>query len=218
MTGKDSVDHHDTAPGVGKRSKVERVIGSYNLKSFGEKLERFWVDQGDDRMSLRELADYFNCQVLETAIEETGEKPIDGEIENLYRLMTADDVTASERTQAETRLSRRGIDVEKVKRDFVSHQAVHTYLTKVRGASLPSDEPSPDAATANRREAILRLRNRLVAVAKRTLDSLRHAGHLSLGEFEVMVGITVYCIDCGASVQIIDLFDQGGCDCRRANK
>lgn len=199
-------------------TKVGRVIRENELADLGDELERRWLGVNRERQSLRELADYFNCQVLEAALEQAGEQPIDGEIENHYRLLTSDDVTASERTQAETRLARHGIDVETVKRDFVSHQAIHTYLTEVRGASLPSDESSPEAAITNRRETILRLRNRLVAVASRSLESLRQAGHLSLGEFDVIVGITVYCSDCEASVGIIDLFDQGGCDCRHHNQ
>lgn len=197
-----------------RQTKVERIIKSYGLDGLGEELEHHWLGEEGDRVSLRELADYFNCQVLEAAIEQAGEQPIEGEIENHYRLLTTDDVTASARTQAETRLTRYGVDVETVKRDFVSHQAIHTYLTEIRGASLSSTESSPETAITNRRETILRLRNRLVAVAERSLDSLRRAGHLSLGEFDIMVGITVYCNDCGTSADITDLFDHGGCDCR----
>lgn len=211
---EDSPEDRPAGEPSARRSKVERVIETYELAGLGEELERRWLGVDRERQSLRKLAEYFNHQVLETALKQADEQPIDGEIENHYRLLMSDDVSASERTQAETRLARYGIDVEAVKRDFVSHQAIHTYLTEVREASLPSDESSPKDAITNRREAILRLRNRLIAVAERSLDSLRQAGHLSLGEFEVMVGITVYCNDCGISADITNLFNQGGCDCR----
>lgn len=194
-------------------SKVGRVIREYDLQGLGEELERRWLGVDGERESLRDLADTFNHAVLEAALERAGEQPIEGEIENHYRLLTGDDVSASARAQAETRLGRLGLDVGTVTRDFVSHQAVHTYLTDVRGASLPSDDASPEATRTNRHEAIRRLRNRLVAVAERSLDSLRRAGHLTLGEFDVIVSLTVYCEDCGTSTTVAELFDNEGCRC-----
>lgn len=194
-------------------SKVGRVISEYDLLGLGEELERRWLGVDGERESLRDLADTFNHAVLEAALERVGEHPIEGETENHYRLLTGDDVSASARAQAETRLGRLGIDVEAVTRDFVSHQAVHTYLTEVRGASLPSDDASPEATRTNRHEAILRLRNRLVAVAERSLDSLRRAGHLTLGEFDVIVTVTVYCEDCDTSTSVAELFHNEGCGC-----
>lgn len=213
----DQSDRYTSITQSGRDIKVDRVIRDYDLFEFGIDLERRWLGIDGDRESLRDLADAFNQRVLKVALREVGEQPVDGEIENHYRLLTADDVTTSERAQIETRLSRQGIDVETVKRDFVSHQAIHTYLTEVRGASLPSDESPPETIISNRREAILRLRNRLVAVAERSLDSLRQAGHLSLGEFDVMVRLTVYCNDCGTSADITDLLNRGECACRDDN-
>lgn len=201
----------DTTPTGGK---VGRVISEYDLQGLGVELERRWLGVDGERESLRDLADTFNHAVLEAALERVGEQPIEGEIENHYRLLTGDDVSASARAQAETRLGRLGIDVGTVTRDFVSHQAVYTYLTDVRGASLPTDDASPETTRTNRQEAILRLRNRLVAVAERSLDSLRRAGHLTLGEFDVIVTITVYCEDCDTSTTVAELFDNEGCSCQ----
>lgn len=194
-------------------TKVGRVIRENELAGLGDKLERRWLGVDGDRYSLRDLADYFNRRVLEAALEGTGEQPIEGEIENHYRLLTGDDVSASARTQAKTRLARLGIDVESLRRDFVSHQAVHTYLTDVRNARLPDDEPSPDAAARSRKETILQLQNRLVAVIERSLESLRDAGHISLGSFDAMVSATVYCNDCGGSYDIAALLRRRACDC-----
>lgn len=194
-------------------TKVGRVIRESELAGLGEELERRWLGVDHDRQSLRDLADYFNHRVLEAALDGAGEQPLDGEIENNYRLLTGDDVSASARTQAETRLERLGIDVEALRRDFVSHQAVYTYLTDVREASLPEDEPSDNDVIQSRQETILRLRNRLVAVTERSLESLRDAGYLSLGSFDAMVSVTVYCDDCGASYDLADLLRRRACDC-----
>lgn len=204
--------------GPPNRNKVIRVINKYALDGLGEELERRWLGVNGDRESLRDLAETFNQAVLEAALKRAGEQPVDGEIQNYYRLLTADNVNAAARTQAETRLDRQGIDVESVKHDFISHQAIHTYLTDVRGASLPADGSSSEATITNRLEAMLRLRNRLVAVVERGLEALRRAGHLSLGDFDVMVELTVYCNECGSSMAITDLFDQGGCECHDATQ
>jgi hypothetical protein len=72
-------------------------------------------------------------------MSEAGLNPLDGEAANTYRLLTSDDVTSGERTKVERHLNRAGIDVEQLRSDLVSHQAVHTYLTKHRGVSLSSE-------------------------------------------------------------------------------
>lgn len=115
----------------------------------------------------------------------------------------------------ETRLERLGIDVGALRRDFVSHQAIHTYLTDVREASLPQNEPSEDDAVQSRQETILRLRSRLIAVTERNLESLRGAGYLSIGSFDAMVGVTIYCDDCGESYDLTDLLRRRACDCSK---
>lgn len=203
----------DDDPSSGHTTKIERVIESYGLNGLGDALERRWIGVDEDRQSLRDLADYFNRRILEAALEEAGEQPIDGETENHYRLLTDDDVSASARTQAENRLDRLGIDVESLRRDFVSHQAVHTYLTEVREASLPQDEFTADDAIQSRQETILRLRNRLVAVTERSLESIRDAGYISLGTFDAMVRVTIYCNDCGAAYDLADLLHRRACEC-----
>lgn len=195
------------------RTKVERVIEAYGVGGLGDQLERRWLGVDGDRQSLRKLADYFNQRVLSAALNDTDARTIDGEIENLYRLLTDDDISASARTQAKTKLSRSGLDIETLRQDFVSHQAVHTYLTDVRGTTLPEDEPSTHAAIQSRQETILRLRNRLIAVIERSLESLRESGYLSLGTVDAMVSVTVYCNDCGSSYNLADLLRRRACDC-----
>lgn len=210
---EDSPEDRPAGKPSARRSKVERVIETYELDGLGHELERRWQGVEGERQSLRKLADYFNQRVLNSVLADAEGQFIEGEIENLYQLLTSDDVSASARTQAETKLSRLGIDVESLRRDFVSHQAVHTYLTNVREANLPEDEPSDVEVIQSRQETILRLRNRLVAVTERSLNSLRDAGFLSLGSFDAMVSVTVYCNDCGTSYDLADLLRRRACDC-----
>lgn len=207
-TGTDS-----TQGGRPSRSKVQRVIDELDLTGLGDELERLWQGTGDERRSLRQLEAAFNVRVLEASIERAEGRLLDGEAENLYRLLTGDDVATSARTEAEARLERIGTDVEQLRDRFVSHQAIHTYLRSVREASAP--EPSADETVERRRQSIQRLRNRLAAVTEQGIEGLVDAGHLSVGDFDAVVGVSIHCRDCGGTYDVSDLLDRGGCACDR---
>ena len=192
------------------RSKVGRLIDTYGMRGTGQELEDRWLGRGRESQSLRSLAEWFNQRLLGARLTTAGQDPLDGEVSNLYRLLSEEDVTAGARVDAETTLEAYGIDVEELRREFVSHQAIHTYLTEFRGAS--KERSSGDRGETVRR-TVGRLRSRLVAVAENNLGHLRDAGELRLGEFTVLLEVQVLCEDCGASYSITDLLDRGGCDC-----
>lgn len=195
---------------VPTRSKVDRVIVERELGDLGERLEQLWHGDEDERYSLRALADYFNQQVLADAAEAVDARLIEGEVENLYRLLTDDESSA--RIQAETKLSRLGVDVEAVRRDFVTHQAIHTYLTKFKGIDPPGNSESVDQIE-KRAETIEKLRNRLEAVTERSVEALRDGDDLSLEGFGVLVNVSVYCEACGRTYDVRELLEQLGCAC-----
>ena len=195
------------------RSKVGRIIDTYGLDGVGQELEDRWLGHGYDSQSLRSLADWFNRRLLAAALDQAGESPIDGEVENLYRLLTDDDVTAGMRIDAEATLEQNGIDPDDLQGDFVSHQAVYTYLTEFRGASK---ERSAGDRMKSVRTTVQRLQSRLIAVVENNLEQLRDTDRLTLGEFNVLVDIQVLCEDCGSSYPITELLDRNGCDCRRS--
>ena len=192
-------------------SKVDRLLTEYSLSGMDEQLITSWTGDADERRSLRDLAEYFNRELLRAAMAEAGMTTLDGEVANTYRLLTAEDVSTGVRTQAETTLERNGIDPQRLRTDFVSHQAIHTYLTKQRGVEHPS-EPVGDRAGKTER-TIRRLGSRLVAVAEKRLRSLRDAGTITLGTFSVLVDVHVVCEDCGTHTDVPTLLGDGGCDC-----
>jgi hypothetical protein len=187
------------------------LIEKYDLDGMGEQLEYEWLGENGDRHSLRDLADEFNQRLLRRTLENAGRNPLDGEVENLYRLLTADEVSSGERTRARRTLDRDGVDIERLKSDFVSHQAVHTYLTKGRGVSRP-EEPSAnkiekDAVT------IQKLRNKLVAVTSRSLENLSETDRIAGDSFTVTVDVRVTCGRCNTVYSIDDLLSNEGCYC-----
>lgn len=179
----------------------------------GDELKRRWLGENTSRQSLRGLAVHEHRQVLEAAIEQADGATIGREVENLYRSLTADDVTAGGRAQAESKLDGIGVDVDTIRQDFGSHQAVHSYLTKVRGLEPPERDRSSSESVEDRLNTVQRLRNRLVAATEHSLESLRDAGHLSLGSFDVTVNFAVCCNVCRTSYDSVELLRHRGCEC-----
>ena len=207
----DTTDDASPAGESGRRSKVGRVIDERGLPELGEELERRWVGAGDSRDSLRALAEHFNKRVLDAAMADAGKQALDGEADHFYRLLTDDDVTGGTRTEAERRLERAGVDVGRLRDDFVSHQAIHTYLTKYRDVEPPSNGTENRIGSA--RDTVQQLTSRLQAVTETTLDSLRRNGLLAIGEFDVYVDVRVTCNDCQTQRSVVELLEAGACDC-----
>ena len=197
-------------PDVEERYKVGRVISEYDLRDLHDRLPALWTGAADETLSLRELAERINVALLRRAMERAGEEPLRGEAENAYRLLTGDDVTAGVRTQQRNRLGRAGVDVNRVESDFVTHQAVHTYLTTALGVTKDGDGKAP---AAKHEQRIQRLRSRTAAVTENSLRGLQEAGALSIGSPGVVVDVSVYCRDCGTQYEFSDLLGRGGCRC-----
>lgn len=196
----------DSSSGCG--CKVGRVSREYGL-DVDDVLYRRWTGVDGDRQGLRDLADEFNRRVLAAAVRDAGVEVLDGEVENAYRLLAGGDATSGQRTHARSRLERDGVDVAAVERAFVSHQTVHAHLTDCLGASLDDDGDRVEDVA----DTVGALRSRTEAVTRDALDRLRGDG-LALGEFAVVVNVTVSCDDCGAQHDLASLLDRGGCDCR----
>jgi len=190
-------------------SKVARVIDECDLDGWGDRLERRWLGDGSERQSLRDLAAAFNRAVLATALREAGASTTDTDVDSAYRALTDDDVSRGDTLRKERELEQVGIDVEDLRGDFVTHQAVHTYLTDYRDARLEGRSPDP----AEKIETLERLEGRTIAVAESTLNGLVGAGEVSERDYELFVDLRVVCEDCGTDYALVDLIREGGCDC-----
>lgn len=193
----------------GRQSKVGRLIEEYDLQGLGAELERLWTAD-EDRRSLRDLAEYFNQQLLTQALEAATIQPLDGEVENTHRLLTDDEVSSAEATRIKRRLERDGVDVESLLDDFVTYQAIRTYLKDHRDAEYTPDETDP----LEREETNLqKLRGRMVSVTEGKVEQLRESDELTLGEFRTLAEIQVICEDCNTQYDVVELLDRGGCHC-----
>lgn len=203
------MESSDESQGRGRRSKVVRLLEEYELQRLGVELEQLWTAE-DDRYSLRDLAAYFNQHLIEQVLEDTDIQLLDGEVENIHRLLTDDEVSSAERTRVRRRLERDGVDVDGLEDDFVTYQAVRTYLQEDRGA-----EYTPAKTDPLKREIdnLQQLRGRTTAVTEGKLEQLRDNNELVLDEFRTLVNIQVVCEGCNTQFDVFELLDRGGCEC-----
>lgn len=184
------------------------MIDAYDLTGMGDRLEAAWTGRTGERTSLRDLATEFNEAVLEAALREAGSTPLEFEVTGTYE--TLSEGTDPDATRARRRLEREGVDVDALESDFVTHQAVHTYLRRDREASLPEDERS---RREQRIESIEKLQGRLTAVTESAIASLAAAEELDRDEYNVLVDVRAVCSACGADRSVTELVREGGCDC-----
>ena len=189
-------------------TKVARVIQEYALEGMGENLEAAWTGEGGERTSLRDLADEFNQAVLEAALSQAGVSSLSVDVSSTYEALRSDSSSSS--TRARRRLEREGIDVDELTDHFVTHQAVHTYLTKEREAS---HSPTTEDIANKKADTIEKLQGRVSAVTESAISSLANANELDKSTYEVLVDVRAVCPDCGRDVPIGELFRKGGCDC-----
>lgn len=191
-------------------NKVDRVIEKHGLDGLGDELERRWLDQGDEQLSTRELADLFNRRVLGAAIDESDVFTLSGDVDQVYEALRDE---GGDDTLVRSRLEQSGIDVDDVESDFVSHQTVYRYLKNHRKVEQP--ETPDEERIENAIDTIQRLRGRTTAVTERTIESLRDNESITIGEFDVLNDVQILCQQCGRSYDVATLLERGACECER---
>lgn len=192
-------------------SKVARLIEEYELDGLGAEMEARWTGQGEDRMSLRDLAEFFNKRLLERALVNAGMSALESDVETTYENLTGEEISTGVRTDTRNRLERNGIDVDSLESDFVTYQAIRSYLKEWRGAEYEglSDEEKVEKDL----ESIQRLLTRTLSVTDQRIEKLRDTDRIDIEEFEVFLDAQVLCQRCGSQYAVADFFEQGGCDC-----
>lgn len=191
----------------GCECKVGRVSDTFGIGETEADLVRQWR-QGE--ISIRDCQKMFNKEVLQVAIEGAVTNLLDGEVENLYRLLTSDDVSEGMRTQAHNRLEREGVDADRIVQAFVSHQTVYRHLRDCLGME---QQDSTSDSIEQAIDRIRRLRSRAEAVTNGTLESLQKEEDIYFGDTDILVNINVICNECGTQSDIVTAAQNGGCAC-----
>ncbi len=193
-------------------NKVAELIETYDLDGLGGELKAYWTGEGVERMSLRDLAAYFNKELLEVKMEVAGMSVINNDTDRIYRHLTSDSISSGVRTDTENELSEHGIDPAQLKQEFVSHPTLRTYLREYQDAEY--EEISDEEKLDKDRQMIDRLLTRSQSVATDRIEKLISTDRISSSDFEVFVDMNVLCQDCGTQYSV-DTYLEGGCDCSR---
>jgi hypothetical protein len=160
--------------------------------------------------SLRDLERFFNCELLAAAMRDAGMDLVEDEAGNLYRLLTGDDVSRAARTEARHRLARAGVDVDAVRRDFVTYGTVRTHLRECAGVETGREATvTADGVT----DTVFELFGRTEAVTERELSQLAGTPALEAGDLTVSLTARVACETCGEEYGLRRLLERGGCAC-----
>jgi len=187
--------------------KVERVTERYDLHEADERLLR---RRENEDASLRELETHLNRRLLKREMFEQGMSPLDGEVENYYRLLTDDTVMTTARREARRKLEEAGIDVDGVKADFVSYQTVRKHLNECLDTDTSEEyTPQPDNDLRN----IEKIQQRLQNVVEKSVRRLTEHDVIQIGSPEANVSVKVTCGDCGRTYAIGTLFQRRKCRC-----
>ena len=193
--------------------KVGKNIETYGLDEMDEELVARWIGEEDEQSSLRELADYFNREVLKAALAAAGAHVRDEEVAYTYRMLTDKSVTSGMQTETIRSLESKGVEYDEVESDFVTHQAIYTYLSDYHDAEYASSDVDPVEKST---ETINQLKSRSNAVIESTIDRLDNADRVSIGDEEIIVSFKIVCRECMRSYDIIELLEQGHCECDEA--
>jgi hypothetical protein len=187
--------------------KFRRTLGKYGIPAFEQEIEDQWI--ATDGPGLRCLADQFNKRILREALEGTGGPPLDGEVDNLYGLLTDEDTSAGVYTEAKNRLRERGVDPELVEGDFISYQTVNRHFKNCKELSKEERKIGPD----DLKDRVFALQSRTSAVTGNTVSQLQRRDRLRITEPDIFVEITVGCEQCGTVVPIAEAMDGEECAC-----
>ena len=207
MTGENidsSVENADT--------KVGRLIAKYGLDGMAADMEERWTRDDEHSKSIREIEEDFNKAVLRQVLEDSGTQPFDSELDTIYRVINGEQTTMTEDIEVRERLSERNVDADSLADDLVSHQTIYNFLTKQRKAEYRGTR-DPRERLHHSDESIQKIKNRLTAVAQTNVRSLENSGLLTLGEFDIMGEVYVYCQDCNSRYSFSELIDREGCEC-----
>ncbi|MFB6354217.1 MAG: rod-determining factor RdfA [Halobacteriales archaeon] len=196
--------------------KVGRVVERRGLAGLDDELRRHRANGA----SLRTLADLVNRRVLAAALEGAadgvpmddlfGAVSDDRAVELVYEALADDDAGAERRARVRTRLSQRGVDVDAVTDDWVTHPTVRRHLRECLGVDTGRDGSiTGDDAL----DTIEWSRSRAEGVVGRTFERLDDAGLVQTGDLDVSATFQLTCTACGHTYRPRQLLEEGGCAC-----
>lgn len=172
-----------------------------------ERLVAHWKGDSVQRKGYRKLAKWLNVIILRRAMDRAGVPTLGGEVEAKYeRLQGEDGTTAAE---VEEILSNEGIDVERVRDDFVSYGVIRTHIKECLDAERENTDNDWE------KKALEITRDHSETKASNAVKSLINKGKIqTAGEVEVDVTIRIECEECQTRIPLGRALQRGRvCNC-----
>jgi hypothetical protein len=187
--------------------KVCRVLAARDLGHYDDRILSEWRGDEDGRTGYRGLARWLNVTLLAREMERAGLPTLGGEPESKYERLRGEDATAEE---VATLLRREGVDVERLRDDFVSYGVVRTHILDCLDAEYEPEEPTDwepaaiDVARDHARERI-----------GESVRALVGKGRLEAGDgVSVHLAVELECETCGTRVPLDRALRRGAvCEC-----
>lgn len=193
---------------INTSSKVGRVLSERGLFEFHDTLPKRWRgEEGYTEHSYRDLARLINIRVVREAASQHMNL-VDGGAENIYDFLTSDNPDV--RIQQEQKLKDKGVDVDQLHSDFISHQTVYRYLKTQLG--LTKDE-STESEVEEKLNHLMSLRSRAKLVIKERIKKAQSDGNVSITDISPYVSFQVYCDGCNRNYDVVELLERGACHC-----
>jgi hypothetical protein len=186
--------------------KVCRVLDERGMERYEDQLVDQWQAESPERKGYRQLAEWLNITVLRREMDRAGLSTLGQEAASKYeRLRSADESVAEEVAAG---LSSAGIEVERLRDDFVSYGVVRTHLQDCLDLEYTAESGDWEA------ETIEMARDYATKKVSEAVRSLSNKGGLEGGELEVDVSVAIECGTCHASVPVDRAVRRGYiCDC-----
>lgn len=211
MSNQIQKEHSSASRRGGKGSKIERVADEYDLSGLGDELVFRWLgENGYERESLRDLADRVNNRLIHAAVDESLTL-LDGEADNIRRLLTDDDVTTGKRIETRQNLKHEGVDINRLESSLISYQSVYNYFKRDRNISRKPEQSAHDPTSTL--EPIHKLANRLRAIMRNHIKQWTRNDVVTDGSYDVDVVVWVTCQHCGERWSPTTFLDESGCQC-----
>lgn len=194
----------------GRKPKIERISEKYGIDDLGHELEERWLASGDDHMSLRELADYVNVKILKSTVNNEWPRP--QEFSHIYSVLTSNDISPEKFEELRKNLTMLGIDVDDIKADFVSHQAVHSYLRNYRNVEYEREQRSIEEDL----ETVHRIRSQLINITGSIIKKHRLKNDFNGDTYDINVDIQIHCKECDYSSSVEQYLENKGCECQQS--
>lgn len=186
--------------------KVCRVLAERGLEDYGRRLLAQWRGEDGDRKGYRQLSRWLNVSLLRREMEAAGLSTLGDEPASKYDRLRSDDHA----DEVATLLEREGIDVGRLRSDFVSYGVVRTHILDCLDEEY---EPTPQSGWET--DTIEIARDHAATKIGEAVSALAGKDEIGVGnDVTVHQDIEVECERCGVRLPLGPLLSgEQTCSC-----